>query len=323
MARIHLGIPLVILALEVGCSSDPLPLAAQQGASFALLLNESQQTALPGFGGEIVQQALDARGEGEYVGVQRSELVLTLKKGTGPEYPLVTRVVTRVWPDPASDTGIANQIPPEQVGGPLAGLSQAVALVDVPLTTPADTGYTILVKRRRRTGPGPNDWTTLSGTVNYGGTIDILPSAGAPSEARGWLVQPSEALSVAQGLASLHPHPKVVLDFGAGPYPAAARVVVTYPATKAQILTAFENDHLGRGSAVRWSSGPAANQVTIHYVDPDASIEQLALAFELVDPFGAGRVSAASEFVVESALSAFYDADGVPIAATLTPTKIR
>jgi hypothetical protein len=302
-----------VLALGLAaCSSKPLPLSLQAGASFALAVAGDGGTGL-GFGGTWLAQA------GRYDD-QRGELSFVLVAPSGAEVVLATRLVTRVWPDPASEAGIANS-----AGGailPDVGVAETVAVVDVPASTPAGA-YRLEIRRRRRLSPSqPSQWESLPG-VEYAQSIQVLPAtvngvAGAPTPPSGF-AGPLGADLTAQ-LAALHPHPKVVLALPGPAHPAAAHLVVAYPPAKIRLRSVFEDAHLGRGSVVAWSDDAVAGRVSVDFADPAASVGALAIAFELRDPFGAGRASASDFGVVASAL---FDRSGAPQGGSVTVTEIR
>jgi hypothetical protein len=303
---------LLLAALAVAaaaCSSRPVPLSVQAGASFALAV-AGESGPVVGFGGAWLAAA------GRYDD-QRGDLSFVLVAPNGAERALVTQFVTRVWPDPASDGGIAND-----VGGavfPGVGVAEAVAIVDVPAATPPGP-YRIEIRRRRRISM--SQWETLPG-VDYAQSIQVLPAsvngvAGAPTPASGYAG--SFGTDLTARLAALHPHPKIVLALPANARPAAAHLVLAYPAAKVRVRSVFEEQHLGRGSIVAWSDDTAAGRITIDLADPAASVAALAVAFELRDPFGAGR-AAASDFQLLA--SALYDARGLPQSGVVSIGAIR
>jgi hypothetical protein len=76
----------------------------------------------------------------------------------------------------------------------------------------------------------------------------------------------------------------------------------------------------GRGSIVAWSDDPENGRLTLDFVDPGASVNALALAFEPKAPLSSGRI-ALSEITVEA--STLYDRDGAVRSGTVTPSAIR
>jgi hypothetical protein len=301
MRRRRLSLRSVALAglALCACGAQPVPLSVQAGGSVALaVMGERIGDGTPGFGSGWLAAS------GRYDD-QRGELVLSLRAtGGGVEHPLVTQLVTRALPDPASDGGIANQ--GDTTGGLDVGVGQVLALVDVPAATPSGT-YDVVVRQRRRVSA--TQWETLPG-VGWSQRLSVLPAvvngiAGQPTPPTAY-VGPFAA-NVRQRVAALYPHPKVMIELADSPWPAAARIVVAYPTQKVQVLAVFEEQHFGRSSMVAFRDDPGAGQVTIDFVDPRTSVGALALVFELRAPFSAGR-AAPSDFRVVS--STLYDSQG-------------
>jgi hypothetical protein len=315
--RTRFGAPLGILALALAaCGSQPVGLTAQAGSTFGLAIT-----------GEVAEG--DKLGFGAvYAGTplyddQRGELLFVLRTpGGGSEYPLQTRLVTRVFPDPASDAGLTGSLD----SGWAFGIAQPLALIDVPASVPPAT-YDIEVRRRRRTSPtGWETFPTGSGSpFDQPRQITVLPASsngvtGAPTPFEGML-GPSTNPDTAAYAPTLYPHPKLVVNLGAPP-PAAARLRVDYPQAKMQVQGVIEEQHYGRSSIIAYDDDPQSGELTIDFVDPTASVERLAIVFEPIDPFGAGRVSAPSDFGLLAG-SQLYDADGNAIATSVTFGPIR
>lgn len=301
---------LVAAGLASGCGARPLPLAAQAGSSVGIALSgEVAVGEAAGYGGQI----LAAIGRHDD---QRGELDFVLRDPvSGAERELATRIVTRVHPDPASEIGIANQINASAAG---FGISQLLAIVDIPASTPPGS-YEVRLHRRRRNDAGGKD--ELPAPV-YGQPLTVLPASvggtqGAPTPSSAWAGAFGFDASVQ--LADLVPLPKAVLSLPASP-PHAAHVVVTYPTAKIRPRAVFEEQHLGRGSIVAWSDDPATGRVTIDFVDPAASVKALALVFEPKAPLSGGRVALGEITVVSSTL---YDREGAVRTGVVTPTSIR
>ncbi len=301
---------LVAAALALGCGARPLPLSVQAGASVGIALaGEAAAGEAAGYGGEI----LAARGRFDY---QRGQLVFVLRDpGSGAERELVTRIVTRAMPDPASEIGIANQV---DAAYPGLGISQILAIVDVPASVPPGD-YDVIARRRRRTDSGGSE--ELAAIV-YGQRLTVLPAsvggaAGSPTPSSAYAG--AFGLDVSQQLTRLVPLPKAVLSLpDAAPH--AARLVIAYPKAKIAPRAVFEEQHLGRGSIVAWRDDPESGRVTVDFVDPSASVKALALAFEPKAPLSAGRIALA-EIRVES--STLYDANGAVRSGSVTPFAIR
>jgi hypothetical protein len=227
-------------------------------------------------------------------------------------------VVTRAFPDPASDIGLQNEIEP---GSPW-GIAQPIALVDIPTTVPPGT-YDIEVRRRRRTSP--TTWQNLAGPLNQPRQLTVLPAdvggaAGSPTPFEGMLGG-NTPVDTSSYIPSLYPHPKILLKFTGATLPSAAHLVVSYPAAKMSVLGVIEEQHYGRSSIVAHDVDPGLGQVTIDFADPAASVGALALVFDLTDPFGAGRVVVA-DFSLDAA-TRLYDADGNVLATSLGFGPIR
>lgn len=304
--RLALAWALVGLA---ACSSQPVPLAVQAGASFALAVGGDASGGI-GYGGAW----LSAIGRFDD---QRGELAFVLIAPGGAEHPLVTQLVTRFAPDPASDGGIANEVGDGLFSG--VGIHEAVAIVDVPASTPPGV-YRMEIRRRRRVGT--SQWESLPG-VDYAQSLTVLPALvggvrGAPTPPNGY----AGALGAPLGprLAALHPHPKVLLALPASPRPSAAHLVVSYPSARIRVRAVFEEQHGGRSSIVAWSDDPSAGRLTIDLADPLASVSALAVAFELRDPLGRGRAEPSDFAVVQGVL---YDPQGAIRPGTVSIGPIR
>jgi hypothetical protein len=303
----------------------PVSLAAQAGSTIGIPLGgELTDLVGIGYGGAL------AAGSQQYDD-QRGEVVIVLENATtGEKYELVTQVVVNAYPDPGSPAGIDNQVP--LVSGFPGGLSQAIALVDIPAATDTPAGpppgtYTILAKRRiRLSGAEPPVYGPLTpdpGYTTMGYEITILPGAGAPTPLMGGAF--GSEYDVSESMRSVIPYPRIVLrlPLASGVNPSAARLIVGYPHEKLMVHTVFENQNLGRGSVVIWKPGPATGQITIDLVngDPDRSARSIAIAFELLNPFGSGSTggrASTSDFTVVSV--ATYDTNGV--LASSTPSSV-
>lgn len=295
----------VAVAALAGCTARPIPLAVQAGSTFVVPLSKDSEFYLLGYESEVT------RAQGRFDD-QRGEIVFVLVDDESTERELVTRWVTRAWPDPASPAGIANSLP-EPIGVMSA---QVVALVDVPAEIPSGD-YTLQARVRRRTSAdGSTPPEDMGGVFDVLlpptelGTLRVLEGAGEPTPSTGLYANlVFDALPVMEDLV---PYPRLLLGLGGTPYPAAGRIEISYPSNKIEILSAFEEGHLGRGSIVRWSDDRPNARVTIDFVDTDRSVYGIAVAFRLLDPFGAGRVALGDFVIVERRL---YDSDGVPLSS--------
>jgi hypothetical protein len=297
--------PIDAMALWIcaaACASEPIPLSAQAGSTIAIGL-AGEDTYSPALGYRSPYYPLDD---------PRGEILLRLvddSAGGSVEIPLLTRYVTRVYADPASEAGLQSSRAP-------GGLGQILALVDVPGSAPPGR-YRLRLARRDAQG----DETTLPATP---ASLTVLPSAipdipdltdggalravlGAPTSAVGHFATASR--DVSRSLALYVPNPKAVvriLPVSLEP-PAGARLAVEYPAEKVEILAAFEDRHLGRGSIVRWRDSDPRGRLDVSLVDPDRSVSEIALVFRPLPGSGRSQVES-REFRVLG--SVFYLADG-------------
>ncbi len=295
------------IVVTSACSYEPIPLSAAPGSTIALPLHAEVVLDLQGnpagYEGEIYRQ------HGQFDD-QRGELVFTLSNGTDA-FEMTTRMVTRLQPDPASRAGIENDASGHSVLQ-FVGISQVMAVLDVPAAATPGL-YEIQVTRRRRDPAG--GYETLPGEIGYPGQLQVLDVPPEPPTS-------GEIAGDSSPVARLYPHPKLVFELPTAPLPSAARIELSYPEGITP-LTAFEEQHLGRGSIVRWNDDALNRTVTIHLVDPDATVSQLAVAFELpAGPLDAAELPSASDFAVLT--ESYYDGDGAPLAAAgLTLLGIR
>jgi hypothetical protein len=299
------------------CTGRPIPLAVRRGSTFVLPLSADTFEFNLGYESEITRQL----GLGD---PQRGALELVLRHPTtGQQHALVTRFVTRAWPDPASPAGIRNGL----AGGVLAG--QVVAVIDVPLSVPAGD-YALEARRlwrdpRNPTAPPVQDavffWNQPPPDL---GTLTVLAGTGSPTPSD--FLYSSLSIDGRDALADLVPHPRLELGFAHwlayldSTPPAAAEIVLGYPAQKVEVLTVYEEGHLGRRSVVRWSDDRAAERVTIQFANPDRDVLGLAVGFRLVDPAATGPATPADFQVVASTV---YDENGVAPAGQLAVPGVQ
>lgn len=321
----------VIAGALAACSAPPAPLAARRGATISIALAGELVAGndAVGFGGDVLATNPVSTGPVPQYDDQRGELVLALRvPGTSTTYSCKTRFVTRIAPDPASRAAIRGAIGVPQGFEALAtaaGLGEVVALVDLPNAASGITpgSYELVVSRRRRTGA--SSWETLP-SVGYPASatyrIEILAGDEAPS---GLSVDGGLGNTDARdGLRSLYPYPKLVLALPAGSAfggatapPAAARIVLSYPAAKITVQSVLEEQHGGRGSIVSWAADEPTGRLTVDLVAPPPTsgiepVRKLAVAFDLDDRSGnpSARV-ASSDFAVVTGDTHVYDANGV------------
>jgi len=298
---------LVVLLQLAACSGPVLPGAVQAGGTVALpLAGEATQGALAGYGSEV----LAAAGGSDAV---RGRLHFSLRDpASGIRHDLVTRLVTRAWPDPASEAALTGRV---AEGLEAVGLAQILALVDVPDTVPPGR-YEVEVRRERTGGSGAPE--SLPAPV-YGLPLEVLPArvgptTGAPTPLRAWVGAFSQ--DVAREAAGLVPLPKLVLSLP-DPPPHAAEIVLRYPPERIRPRTVLEEQHTGRASIVWLQDDPGAGRITLSLVDPTAGVRALALVFEAA----ASVPLAPDDFeVVESRL---YDAEGARRDGVVSALAIR
>jgi hypothetical protein len=278
-----------------GCAFEPIPLVARAGTTILLpVSSEWPSGSYLGYESEVTRSF-------GYYDDQRGELVFVLREDPnepGPEYPLVNRFVTRVYPDPASFVGMRD--------GTLDGdFSQVLALLDVPADTPAGR-YFIEVRRRRRANAERTAFEPLVAPGQGLARLEVLaaeidPETGSFIES----FTPARAIwgwrrSAEQGMLELYPWPKLVLRISAGWRVPAARIVLRYPPLRVGVMAVVEDMHSSSGSIVRWSDSDPPGEITIDVVDPDRTAQNLGVVFAMADPFGAGPLEISDFVVVES-----------------------
>ena len=286
---------LVAAGLGFGCAFEPVPLVARAGTTILLpVASEWPSGSYLGYESEATRRF------GLYDD-QRGELVFVLREDPnqpGPEYPLVNRFVTRVYPDPASVIGMRN--------GTLDGdLSQVLALLDIPVDTPPGR-YVIEIRRRRRANA---ERTAFESLLTPGQNFPPLEILAAPVDPEtGSLVEHFTSdrgiwgwrRSAAQGMFELYPWPKLILRVSGGTRVPAARIVLRYPIDRIAVIAVVEDMHASSGSIVRWSDSVPPGEVTIDLVDPERTVSNLGVVFRVFDPFGAGPAEVSDFVVVES-----------------------
>jgi hypothetical protein len=305
---------LAVALLSTACSFRPIPLVAQAGTTIVLpLAGEALHGAYVGYESEVTRRRGlydDQRGGLEFA------LVDDL---AAPAYShaLVTRLVTRVQPDPATPAAIAN-------GATLHDFTQILALVDVPVDVPPGDFYVSIRRRRRGSASGGADELLPAMAPSFT-RLRVLPSERDGSGAPVARFTPLEAIVAGRPFGNaesdalgLYPLPKVVVQLGALDV-AAASLEVVFPPAKLAVRSVFEEQHPGRGSVVRWQL-VASDTLRIQLIDPDASVRALAIAFEPLDPFGVGRAQPA-DFQVRSAR--LYDERGAWIPGGAAVTELR
>lgn len=305
--RIVLAIAATSVALVLGCASDPLPLAAQAGATIALPISSEQaQEQEIGYGSTLLEQA------GRY-DLQRGELRFHFTAtGATPSFTVTPRVITRVAPDPASTAMVGTLL------ASVIGISQVLALVDIPATAQPG-GYTILIRRCRRAHAG-GPCESISPDLPYARPFTVLPGVGTPNLNLAYFF--GTTFDTTENLLNLYPYPKIV--FSVTEAPAATHAVIAYPAGKMTVKGVFEEQSAGHQSIVSWHDDPSTGQIIVDLVDPTRKTYYFAIAFDLKQPPLPGdpveRVALDDIQVVSMAA---YDLNGAPIASNLVKHAIR
>lgn len=317
----------LVVAVAASCSSQPAPLRVRRGASFTLLLGGEIGMNRPvGFGGAWYEfLPAPTPTPPPLIDVQRGQVEFYLTDGS-QEYPLQTDLVTRSFPDPASNTGLAP--------GTNEKLGQLMALISIPPDLdPAAPQLLTLDARLLIPDQDPIQ-------LPYSQELEIL--AGGPDDptppALGWANQGVTDWWTTQ---ALYPHPKLIIDLPSPP-PAMAHFVISIAAgVDLSVADVIEEQEYGRRSVIQWRvelDGASNQLVTIDYLnvhtDPGRFPGQLALVYQpgpgytriddADDPGpGPGFTNPlANNFSVLSGAK-FWDENGAPMggAATLGPIR--
>jgi len=308
MARLFL----LVLALGAlgGCTSRVLPLSAQAGSTVTIAVGgDATLGDFLAYGGAWLAAAGLADD-------QRGELLFVLVAPGGAERALRTLFVTRAFPDPASDAALENQVDPAL---PVAiGLSQVLAVLEIPADTPPGR-YRVDARRRRR-APG-GGFVSLPAPL-IATELDVLPASVGAVTGRPNLPEfavDTGRVDLTARIPRVVPNPKLVLQF-ADRKPAAAHLVLSYPRDKLAIRGVFEEQHTGRRSIVSWRHDTARGELAIDLVDPGESVSALGVAFRLLDPAARG-LAAPDDFRI--ARADLYDARGAVAAGSVRLGSIR
>ena len=289
--------------LALGCSGKPVPLVARAGTTIGLAIGPEA----------VVFQSMGlAFGTADVADRQRGFLIFELRQGSVVVATLPTRYVTKVVPDPASEVGLTGLALDHNGTGLPIPLNQALALVDIPTDVPAGS-YRIFVKRSNSPSGGSPQNPNPSDSLLY--QIEIIE----PRFDQDFTPFDHEEFggtyaASPEQLQSLVPKPKLVLNLptGSSGYPAAATLEITYDDSRIEIWGAILNVP-GRQGPFITTEFVASDRVRIHYANPVADGEQLALVFEVLDRgFQFDPVSYTTHFTVAS--QDYYDADGAPMA---------
>ncbi len=276
----------------LACTTKPIPLRAARGATFVFPIASDYAAFTVGFTSETLGHE-----DGQF---GRTVFRLTPETG-GCTQPITLspRWITRAWADPASPAGISGSL---GLGG--AGSSQVLAVLDVPATACVGRYGWSIHNELGEDVPVPlgppiegDLFRSVGGLPAGVGSFEIVAAAPASQP------NPLEAYVPVLGtyplnahLKQLIPYHRIVWSFmkAGGPRPAAGDVTFLFPAAKMVVKTVFEERGLGRGSIVRWcvagpgcrpDSNPAdgLGELDVLFVDPDAMLEGIAIAFDLVD----------------------------------------
>lgn len=307
----------------LACGSQPVTNAALPGSTVTLAIGGDDNPGFNtlrgpiGYGSEVYDAAFGPD-------QQRGELDIRLLDGSPQGIPLATRMTFRVYPDPASDTGISQLAHP--VWGPGVGIAQTLAVVDIPGDAPPSVQpYALQIRTVHRDASGAVT-EVLHDLSHEDQALTILdPVAcgvtGTPT--------PNLALNLdfyvedsSPQMPGLVPHPKLVLDLFPGahpvtpPLPGAAHVELEYP-PGVTIRSVFEDRRLGRSSLVSWQDDPETRRLRIDLVAPEEDIRHLAVVFQASAPLGT------ADFVVDDAATTLYDGNGEPMARQARPVAIQ
>lgn len=293
----------VALWTAVGCMGRPVPLVARAGTTIGLAI-----------GGEnyLAANAWLAFGTGSVADRQRGYLIFQLYQGSTFVTTLSTRYVTKLVPDPASEVGLYG-VAYDQQGVTQAPVGQALALVDIPSTVLPGI-YRIHVRRSDSASGAtflPQD-PPDSALYELEVIEPQFDSDFTPFDHE----EPAGVLAAtAEQLQSVVPKPKLRLNLPSvgGAYPAAATIELSYDTSRIEIWGALLNIPSRPGVLIT-TEFPAADRVRIHYVNPAADGEQLALVFEVVDQgndYDPVSATDPTHFSVINANTRYYDADGV------------
>ncbi len=325
------AIPLI--GLLFACSGGILPAETWPGSTVVIPLGGEEYTDTLFYTGLVeFQAAFDAV---EHPGdAQRGAIKIVMCDATlyltwaecfapaAPSYELEIRAITRVYPDPASEVGLANTVYGPAFGSPaddpridVPMSGQLVAVLKVPtdavavFSGPEDTTPRVFDVWAGLLPPGETQvlqsgwdtpWYLRLHNFSAGGTQiqTIFPIYGGMSIFGDW--------------ARLTPNPKVVLkldDPSVAADLAAATVVVSYPSAEVEIAGAFEEKNLGRSSIVRHEVDVANSEVTVHMIAPDRGIGELAIVFRLLG----GSPVDSSDFVVSASETRLFNENGAEI----------
>lgn len=292
-------------ALLAACNAQPAPLVARAGTTISLLVGsdllDGEQI---GYGTPLFQS----------LGIPEDQRgLLQIELGTTPPTLLLPKVITRVRPDPATQFAIDPAGSTLGGFGALMGMSQVVAIANIPGDTPAGTWPITL---RRVDGAGQPLGTPLP----YSHDITILASTGGAEDfnpLNAFAQAGSSDAEITGDIASLYPWPK--LGLGVDPAAAAAlHLEMSYPASRIQgILGVYDELDPAQGSIIQWHDD-GAGTLSLDVVNPTERAFSLAVVFQ---PQAGEVFDPETDFAVLA--STAYDVDGNPISPTVSFGAIR
>lgn len=329
--------------IGVACSSSPISTRAVRGETIIIPIVSDDPQFTVGF--ETSQSPLTLL---SYKDWQFGTTLFRLERynqdvgclGTEPYNKDLQPVwVTRAWPDPASPASIQNTL------GTINGVGirgQVLAAINIPAEMCPGL-YRWVVSN-----VAPSDLPGIEGNLFRNlieppvtspvlDNFEIIAASpnSQPNSLLGWWGLLSQDLQ--PDMKQLIPYHKVAWDVSLPSLrPAAGDIVFRFPAAKIAIKTVFEDRNSGRGSIVRWcvSGGPApcpadtnpgdnVGELHVHFVDPDATVWRLSVAFALVNGAATGPLWTADfsgttpAFGVVS--SKLYDRDGNDVTSSFPP----
>jgi hypothetical protein len=289
--------------VSIGCQGRIAPLAAQQGSTVLIPLNDEGSAAPVGYGGTLAED------------YQRGTLVYRLDGPAGPE--LVTRATGQALPPPSAPLARQSFAPKRQV----------VSLVDIPANAPLGT-HTLHVVRERLEGGVPVEYPG----PDYEGEITILPETlvvdapGGPEVVTG-APTPFEKFACLFGNCAWSDATAHVRD--AIPLPelriavsgdvAALELEIVYPTAVIAVQDLYEPpgqrvSHLARV----WYAESPPGVLRVGAVAGAAPFSTLALAFSLVD----GPAAILDPADVTVSVVGAWSESGAPVSASVVSKQI-
>jgi hypothetical protein len=265
-ARAALALPFLTLA---ACNTV-LPHRVQAGGSFLYTLDSSPSAPL-GFASTLAGPDVQ-RGAVQFVLCPPQ--VRLCDTGGAAGFALETQLLTRVGLDPFSPAGLAGRLEDRRLG------------LSAPL--PAAALAVLRIPSRAEAGPAPGRYRIEARVTTQSGTRDLFNGAGAALEILPGEGEPA-SLPMPLSVAQVVPLPRITLtatQLSAGRAaparsgPAAAELLIRYPAEKVAIRGAAEVGSLGQRSMLWVASGPTPGTVRVALLAPQRDVRQIGIAFE-------------------------------------------